>query len=183
MALAQANQTQTNGNPVFSIQNVPPVSTSGLPDITQPDVYFGLNDPGYVVADTKQPELDYQLPDGNQPSTHYQGTGGVQLSSFLTRAAFAVRLGDFNLLISNLITHQVADHVRARHPGRWPRRRRPFLSFDADPYAVVVDGHIDWILDGYTTTAEYPYSQNADTSAGPPAAAACRAATTTCATR
>ncbi len=93
IALAQANQTTSNGNPVFSIKDIPPVSAKGLPTITQPDVYFGLNDPGYVVADSKQAELDYQKDTGTDVETHYQGTGGVKLGSFFTRAAFAVRLG------------------------------------------------------------------------------------------
>ena len=113
-----------------------------------------------------RPSSTTRRANGTTSTTHYAGTGGVKLSSFFTKAAFAVRLGDLNLLISNLITPQSQDHVRARHPGRWPRRRRRSCSFDADPYAAVVDGHIDWVLDAYTTTDQYPYSQNADSAAG-----------------
>ena len=167
IALAQANQTTSNGNPVFSIKDIPPVSAKGLPTITQPDVYFGLNDPGYVVADSKQAELDYQKGTGTDVETHYQGTGGVKMGSFFTRAAFAVRLGTFNLLISDLITPQ-SKIMFVRTIVAMAQKAAPFLSFDADPYSAVVDGHIDWILDAYTTTAEYPYSQNADTQQVPP---------------
>ena len=65
--------------------DVPPVSNSGLPTVTQPSIYFGLNNTGYVVANTKQPEIDYQLSNGSNVETHYSGNGGVQLSKFFDR--------------------------------------------------------------------------------------------------
>ena len=167
VALAQANQTTGQGNPVYSIKDVPPVSSQGLPKITQAGVYFGLDDPGYVVANSKQLELDYQKGTGQNVDNHYTGTGGVQLSSFFTKAAFAIRLGTFNLLISDLITPK-SRMMFVRTIQAMAQKAAPFLSFDNDPYAAVVDGHIDWILDGYTTTAEYPYSQNADSQQIPP---------------
>ena len=157
-ALALANQTNSN-NPVFAVQGVPPSSSNGLPDITQPSVYFGLGETGYVVANTKQAEVDYQQ-SGTNVESHYSGTGGVQLSSIFTRAAFALRLGDFNLLISSQITNK-SRIMFVRDPVAMAQKAAPFLSFDHDPYAVIVHGHIDWVVDGYTTTANYAYSQNA----------------------
>ena len=167
LVLALANQATAGGNPTFGIQNVPSQSSPGLPRITQGAVYFGLQAPGYVVADTRQPELDYQLGRGNNVETHYKGTGGVQVGSFLTKAAFAIRLGDFNLLISNLVTSQ-SRIIFVRDVQQMAQKAAPFLHFDNNPYAAVVDGHIDWILDAYTTSDQYPYSQNADTSQLPP---------------
>ncbi len=167
LALAMANRSTSDGFPVYGIQNVPSQSDPGLPDVTQTDVYFGLNDPGYVVANTKQAELDYQLPDGANRFTHYKGTGGVALNNFFTRAAFALRLGSFDVLVSNLITPQ-SRIMFVRDVQEMAQKAAPFLSFDADPYAAVVNGHIDWILDGYTTTDQYPYSQNANTQQVPP---------------
>jgi uncharacterized protein len=157
--IALANQTNSN-NPVYGIQSVPPQSSQGLPQITFPNVYFGLGLTGYVVANTRQEEVDYQQSDGNNIESHYPGTGGVQLSSVFKRAAFALRLSDFNLLISSQITDQ-SRIMFVRDPVAMAQKAAPFLSFDHDPYAVVNDGHIDWIVDGYTTTANYPYSQNA----------------------
>ena len=92
----------------------------------------------------------------------------MQLSSIFTRAAFALRLGDFNLLISSQITDK-SRIMFVRDPVAMAQKAAPFLTFDQDPYAVINSspgpdrGHIDWIVDGYTTTANYPYSQNADT--------------------
>jgi uncharacterized protein len=157
-----ANQSLSNGNPVYGIHDVPPTSSNGLPKITQPDVYFSLGDSGYVVANTKQLEVDYQRSNNSNAESHYQGSGGVQLTSFFRRAAFALRLGDFNLLISSQITSD-SRIMFVRDPVAMAQKAAPFLTFDHDPYAVVNDGHIDWVVDGYTTTNEYPYSQNADT--------------------
>jgi uncharacterized protein len=162
VVLAQANEATAKGNPVFTIDDVPPSSSSGYPKITQPAVYFGVTEPGFVVADTRQPELDSQKSTGADVESHYSGTGGVKMGSFLTRAAFAIRLGDLNLLLSNLITSQ-SKMMFVRSIRTMAEKAAPFLSFDSQPYAAIVHGHIDWILDGYTTTANYPYSQNADT--------------------
>ncbi len=158
-AVAVANQTNAS-NPVYAVQGVPPSSSKGLPAITQPSVYFGLGETGYVVANTKQLEVDYQK-NGNSVESHYSGPGGVKLSSIFTRAAFALRLGDFNLLISSQITNK-SRIMFVRDPVAMAQKAAPFLTFDHDPYAVINDGHIDWIVDGYTTTANYAYSQNAD---------------------
>ena len=166
MVISPANTSSTNGDPVFAVGGVPPVSNSGLPTITQPSVYFGLNNAGYVVANTKQPEMNYQLTNGTNDETHYAGDGGVQLSNFFIQAMFAVRFSDFNLLISNQITSQsrlMFDRgVQAR-----VAKAAPFLSLDSDPYPVLLHGQIYWIQDAYTTTDNYPYAENADTSALP----------------
>ncbi len=164
MIVSPANVATSAGVPVFAVGDVPPTSNSGLPTITQPSVYFGLNNNGYVVANTKQPEIDYQLTNGTNVETHYKGDGGVQLSSFFNQVMFAIRFNDLNLLISSQITKDsrlMFDRgVQAR-----VTKAAPFLSLDADPYPVLLNGHIDWVQDAYTTTDNYPYAQNADTGA------------------
>ena len=160
VALSPANQVQATGNPNFGISNVPPASATGFPTITESGVFFGLNQPGYVVVNSKQLELDYQTTAGTNVQNHYAGTGGVKINGFLRRAAFALRLGDFNLLISNLVTDQ-SRIMFVRDIQAMATKAAPFLSFDANPYSVVVDGRVKWILDGYTTSSAYPYSQNA----------------------
>jgi uncharacterized membrane protein (UPF0182 family) len=172
VALAPANQTSTVGtgqsSPNYTIRDVPPTSAKGYPVLRQPDVYFGLNNPGYVVVNTKQAELDYPSTTGGATvNTHYASTGGVRIGNWFTKAAFALRLGDFNLLVSS----QVTDHSRimfVRDVMAMAQKAAPFLSYDHDPYAAVVNGHIDWILNAYTTSAGYPYSQNANSQLLPP---------------
>ena len=159
-------ECQGAGQPVFSVGQVPPSSQGGYPKIIQPSVYFGLNNSGYVVTNTKQPEIDFQLTNGTNVETHYHGDGGVRLSNFFDQAMFAIRFSDLNLIISSQITNDsrlMFDRgVQAR-----VAKAAPFLSLDADPYPVLLNGHINWVQDAYTTTANYPYSQNADTSALP----------------
>jgi uncharacterized membrane protein (UPF0182 family) len=167
LVLAQANQATSGGNPSFGIQNVPSQSGPGLPRITQSAVYFGLQSPGYVVANTRQLELDYQRGGGSNVESHYASTGGVRVGSWFAKAAFAVRLGDFNLLISNLVTPD-SRIIFVRDVQQMAQKAAPFLHYDNDPYAAVVGGHIDWILDAYTATNEYPYSQGVDTTQVPP---------------
>ena len=164
MIISPATQQTSNGDPEFAIGSVPPVSTDGLPGIAQPAVYFGLNNAGYVVANTKVPEIDYQLANGQNVATHYSGDGGVQMSSFFKRVMFSARFDDLNLLISSQLTNKsriIFDQgVQAR-----VQKAAPFLSLDSDPYPVLIGGQIEWIQDAYTTTDNYPYAQNADTSA------------------
>ena len=165
-AVVAANTADVNtGNPTFVVSNVPPQSTSGMPTLTQPDIYFGIKDPGWVVADTKQPELDYQVNTGAHAGlpveTHYRGGGGVRVGSALRRLALALRLGDFNFLISNQITSS-SRVLFVRDVQQMVQKAAPFLSFDSQPYAVVANGEVQYVLDGYTTTDQYPYSENAN---------------------
>jgi hypothetical protein len=171
MILAPANNANSH-QPVFSISQVPSQSSSGAPKIAQPRVYFGVNSAAnpsadYVLADTRQPEIDYQATsNGNPVTSSYQGTGGVQLRNFLVKAAFAIRFGDFNLLVSDLVTHQ-SRLMFVRDITQMAQKAAPFLSFDSDPYPVLSNGQINWVLDAYTTSDNYPYAQNINTASLP----------------
>ena len=153
----------STGNPDFVVSNVPPVSTNGMPNLTRPDIYFGVNYSGWVVANTKQPELNYQIdsgPNAGEPvETHYSSTGGVAVGGFFSRIALALRLGDFNFLISNQITSK-SRVLFVRDVTQMAKKAAPFLTFDQSPYAVIANGEVNFVLDGYTTTSQYPYSQN-----------------------
>ena len=164
-AVLAANQVDpTSGNPIFDVSNVPPTSTAGLPTLTTPSIYFGLSYGGWVVANTKQPELDYQVisgPNAGQSlETHYGAKGGVVVGGFFSRLALAARLGDFNFLISNQITPQ-SRVLFVRNVTAMAQKAAPFLTFDSQPYAVIANGSVNFVLDGYTTSSQYPYSQNA----------------------
>ncbi|MGA7834108.1 MAG: UPF0182 family protein, partial [Acidimicrobiales bacterium] len=164
-AVVVANQVDgSTGNPVFDVANVPPISTDGMPNLTQPDIYFGLGLSGWVVADTKQPELNYQANTGANAGlpveSHYSSTGGVPVGNVFSRMALALRLGDFNFLISSQITSK-SRVMFVRDVSQMAEKAAPFLSFDSQPYAVIANGEVDYVLDGYTTTTQYPYSENA----------------------
>jgi uncharacterized membrane protein (UPF0182 family) len=164
-AVVAANEVDpTTGNPVFVVSNVPPQSTNGMPNLTQPDIYFGLGLNGWVVANTKQPELDYEVNSGPRAGTpvdtHYASTGGVPVGGIFSRFALALRLGDFNFLISNQITSK-SRVMFVRDVRQMAQKAAPFLTFDSQPYAVIANGEVQYVLDGYTSTTQYPYSENA----------------------
>ncbi len=92
-----------------------------------------------MIADTKTPELDYENSAGNEVTTKYTGTGGVKAGSLLTRAAFALRFGDPNFILSSQITKS-SKVMYIRNIVSRAEKAAPFLKFDSDPYAVVLNG-------------------------------------------
>jgi uncharacterized membrane protein (UPF0182 family) len=158
---ARANQATDQGYPVLTLKNIPP---AGVPTVTQPAIYFGRHTTDYVLADSKQAEFDYPLE--TDQFTHWAGKTGVPLSSGLRSLAFAIRFGDINLLISPQLTSQTQVLFNRAVQDR-VAELAPFLQFDRDPYIVVVDGRLYWILDGFAVTDHYPYSQFSPDTDGP----------------
>jgi len=144
------------GLPNYVVGDVPP---TGQLTITQPAIYFGeLRPPtgDYVLAPSNTREFDY--PQGSQDVfTNYTGGGGVPMTG-VNRALWAMKLGDFNLLVSGQISSQTQMLYRRNIVDR-ASELAPFLTFDSDPYIVAADGKLYWILDAYTSGATYPYSQ------------------------
>lgn len=162
-----ANETTAAGQPRFLVSDVPPTAITGAEALqpTQPRVYFGegFRASEYSVVRSKQEELDFALEEGDVQRSTYEGVGGIPVGNIFRRLAFAIREGDPNLVLSGLITPEsrilIYRNVRDR-----VRRAAPFLSFDSDPYLAVIDGRLQWILDAYTSTRWYPYSQRFDAS-------------------
>ena len=155
---SRVDRVTPEGQPSFILQEIPPRGVEGAPQITEPQIYYGeQSTPSFVVANSKQAELDF--PQGDSfAETRYDGTGGIELSSIVQRAAFAWRFRDVNLLISGAITPESRLLFRRNIMER-VERVAPFLQFDSDPYIAIVDGRLVWIVDAYTTTDMFPYSQ------------------------
>ena len=159
----QVNRTASGGQPDFIVsgfnQENAPIAA------TQPRIYFGEpppNSPEFVVVNSKQGEYDAPSLTGEATELfNYDGPGGVQLSDMARRLAFAVRFRDINLLISGNIKSD-SRMMFNRDIRERVEKAAPFLQWDGDPYAVVVDGKIQYVLDGYTTSANYPYAQRLD---------------------
>jgi uncharacterized protein len=153
VAASPVNAVAGTGLPAYVVGDVPP---TGQLSVTQPAIYFGEITTNYALAPSNTPEFDY--PQGSKDQfTAYTGTHGVPMTE-LNKALWSLRLGDFNLLVSSQITDKTLMLYRRNIVDR-ARELAPFLSFDGDPYVVVVDGRVYWILDAYTTGATYPYSQ------------------------
>jgi uncharacterized protein len=156
LVMTPVNRISGEGLPEFYIKDIPPQSSVGLA-VTRPELYYSLVTTPYVVVDTRNKELDYAQGDQNVYTT-YGGRGGVPLTAPLARFAFASRFGAMSLLLSNDVTpaSRVLFHRDVRDRVS---RVAPFLQLDRDPYLVLADGRLYWIVDGYTTTAMYPYSR------------------------
>lgn len=160
----QANVVQPDGQPVFLLKDVPPVASVDILELDEPRVYFGETyQPGrpVIVRTGSSPqEIDYPLPDGVQYN-EYDGDAGVVIDSIWKRIAFAFRYRDLNLLISGQVRPDskvlVERNVRSRVADV-----TPFLESDVDPYPVIIDGRIKWVVDLYTHSSYYPYSQPID---------------------
>ena len=151
-----------DGAPEFLVKDIPPQGT-GL-EITQPALYYGENLPGYAFVKTKVKEIDYPR-EGSDATTTYAGKGGVEVGNIFRRAAFFLRFGDPKVLISGQITSK-SRALYLRDIRDRVGKAAPFLKFDADPYPVVLDGRILWVIDAYTVTDRYPYSQSYSPSGG-----------------
>jgi uncharacterized protein len=153
---ASAASPQSDGNPQFVEKDVPP---TGALDLTHPQIYFGHEGANYVIADTKQPELNYPNEStGGQQNNHYLGAGGVSIGSFGSRLLFAIRFRELNIMLSSAIEGK-SRILYIRDPLQRVAKVAPFLTLDGDPYPVVANGQILWVVDGYTATDNYPYSK------------------------
>jgi uncharacterized membrane protein (UPF0182 family) len=156
LVMSPVNEVTSDGLPEFYIKDIPPVSTVNLP-VKQPAIYYGEETEHYIFTGATTPEFDYPLGDKNA-FTNYQGKGGVSIPSVWQRLAYAYDLGSLQILISNYFTNQSRIHYYRQIQER-VRHVAPFLRFDSDPYLVLIGGKLQWLVDGYTVSDRYPYSE------------------------
>ncbi|WP_370078383.1 UPF0182 family protein [Streptacidiphilus sp. MAP12-16] len=152
---AQGNAVDPTGKPVFTEYNLPP---QGALQPYQPRIYYGEGTTTYSVVGGTNQEIDYSDESAGKDKTYtYQGNSGVSLGDPLTRLAYAVKFGEPQLLYSGAISTG-SRILYDRTPQQRVQAVAPWLSIDGDPYPVVVGGHVEWVLDGYTTSDGYPYA-------------------------
>lgn len=162
---APSNKANSDGSPAFVLSDVPPVGEDIKLSRRGAEMYLGEGLDGYVIVQAKQKEFNYAQQGRRDSYTRYQGKDGVELSSFVRKAAFALRFGQLDPLISGQVT-DTSKILLNRDIRQRVEKLAPFLQFDADPYPVIVDGKTIWVLDGYTTSDQYPYSQQFSGSGG-----------------
>ena len=165
--LSPANDVTTQGQPDFLVKDIPPVNLSDDPslNIDQPRIYFSDHaETDYVIAGTSQQEVDFPIgSSGADVATNsYDGEGGVKLGGFFQRAAWALRFGNLDTLISDRLASD-SKVLLERNLRSRIERLAPFLYGDADPYIVIAEGRLKWVMDLYTITDRYPYSAPAST--------------------
>ena len=158
---AFGNTRDTDGKPSFAVGDLPP--TKGLGEF-EPRVYFGENVPDYSIiggVKTDNP-VEFDYPDdasaNGQKNVTYSGTGGVPVGSLVNKIVFALKYQEQRILLSSLINKD-SKILFNRNPRDRVAKVAPWLTLDGDPYPAIIDGKILWIIDGYTTSAGYPYSR------------------------
>jgi uncharacterized protein len=159
VTLSPSNAVTAEGLPVLFIKDLPPVSSIEV-KVTRPQIYFGEESNDFVLAPSGQREFDYPAGEGDAAAySSYDGRGGVSVASFFSRLLFAFRFGSLNILLSSDLTDKTRI-MYYRNVRERAERALPFLLFDRDPYMVITEaGRLVWMLDGYTTSTQYPYAQ------------------------
>ena len=155
---AYGNRKDSDGKPVFYEQ----FPSSGKLGDLEPRIYFGEQSPAYSIvgAPAGASPREFDFPDGSpagQANTTYAGSGGVEIGSLARKLAYAIKYREANFLLSDAVnsSSRLLDH---RTPRDRVQRAAPWLTLDGNAYPAVVDGRVLWIIDGYTTTADYPNS-------------------------
>ena len=163
---AYGNAQDIDGKPVFTMGDIPP---KGILGDFQPRIYFGENNPEYSIIGALKggDQVEFDYPDDASPNGQknytYTGSGGVPMGSLFSRLLFAIHYQEQRILLSNLINSE-SKIIFNRVPRDRVAKVAPWLKLDGDPYPAIVDGKIVWIIDGYTTSAGYPYSRTVDVS-------------------
>ncbi len=150
------DQFTEDGQPLFFVKDLPPQTEIESLQIDRPEIYYGEATTESVFVGSKRDEFSYPSGDSNV-YTRYEGTGGVLLDSVLKRVAFAFRLGDSNILLSNDIDNGTRIQFHRQIQERI-RQITPFLALDEDPYNVIWNGRLVWMQDAYTFSTDFPYA-------------------------
>ncbi|NNC76160.1 MAG: UPF0182 family protein [Acidimicrobiia bacterium] len=164
--LSPANAVTQDGQPEFFIGDIPPEARFESLTIDEPRVYFGdLATDEYRIVGTAQPEVDFPIGATGDAveNNFYDGAGGIELGNFFRRAAFALRFVNLDTLISGQLDSD-SKVLLIRNIRERATKAAPFLESDADPYLVVLDGRLVWVLDMYTISDRFPYASYANTS-------------------
>jgi hypothetical protein len=150
---AAAASSDVTNTKQFTVGDIPP---QGPLKLTTPQVYYGELLPNYSIVGAAGAPREY---DGADVKTTYAGTGGVPLSNILNRLAFGMKYRETNFLLNDAASAKGAKIMFDRDPRERVKKVAPFLTVDGDPYPAVIEGRVQWFVDGYTTIANYPYSE------------------------
>lgn len=161
LVAAYGNQRTADGQPKFIESGIPVSQTLGE---YEPRIYFGENSPPYSIVGGPEgsPPLELDFPSGGEGSDAnatytFTGDGGPSLGSMLNRLLYALKFQSEQIILSDAVNEE-SQILYDRNPSLRVQKVAPYLTLDSDPYPAVVDGRIKWIIDGFTTTANYPYS-------------------------
>lgn len=155
ITMTPVREVTAEGLPLLYVQDIPPASPHF--SISRPEIYFGELESHYALVNTLTKELDYPLGEENVYTT-YEGGAGIPLGSFVRRLAIAMRFGSPEILVSGSLTKDSRILMNRKVVER-AKKIAPFLVFDRDPYIVTHEGRLYWLLDAYSISDRYPYSE------------------------
>ncbi len=157
ITLTTVSEFTPQGLPNLLVKDIPPKSKYPELEVKQPEIYYGGLTDSYVIVNTQEQEFDY--PSGEKNIyTRYQGSGGVEISNLWRKFVYGWKYGGTRLFFSGYPTRESRIQFHRQIRDR-VNTVAPFLEFDDDPYIVLVDGKLYWMLDGYTVSEYYPYSE------------------------
>lgn len=160
LVAAAGNQRSVDGQPVFLQSGIP---STGVLGEFEPRVYFGEDSPAYSIVgapDGSDPvELDYPAGASSDEQTYttFDGDGGPKLDNVFTKLVYALKFQSEQIFLSDAVNEE-SQILYDRDPIERVQKVAPYLTLDSDSYPSVVDGRVVWIVDGYTLTDQYPYS-------------------------
>lgn len=157
ITLTKVNEFTENGLPNLLIKDIPPKSTYEELKVDNPRIYYGELTNAHVIANSKEQEFDYPSGDKNMYN-RYSGTGGVQISNLWRKFLFGWKFDGTRLFFSGY-PKDSSRIMFYRNIKQRIGKVAPFLEFDDDPYIVLANGKLYWIVDAYTTSSSFPYSE------------------------
>lgn len=159
LTLSRVDKVTSSGQPDMLIDSIPPISDVEEIQINRPEIYFGEKTDNYILVNTNEEEFDYPDGDNNKYAT-YEGDAGIKLN-MLNKMMFSIRERSLKLLVSSNIDSDSRIVINRNIEDR-VQKIMPYLEYDSDPYIVTADGKLYWMLDAYTTSTRYPYSEPFD---------------------
>ena len=157
ITMSKVNEFTENGLPVMPIKDIPPITEYPELKVEQPQIYYGEATRTHVIANSKTEEFDYPSGEKNV-FTSYEGTGGVQISNQWRKFLFGWKFDGTKFFFSSYPDNK-SRIMFNREISTRVEKVAPFLEYDRDPYPVLANGKLYWIIDAYTTSNSFPYSE------------------------
>lgn len=167
---AKGNKFTVDGKPEFLQSGIPSTGVLGNDSTYQPRIYFGENSPEYSIvgAPAGATPREQDRPSGKEGEADnqytFEGNGGPNVGTFFNKILYSIKFQSSDLLLSDGVNPE-SQILYDRNPRERVEKVAPYLTVDGNAYPAVVDGRVKWIVDGYTTSQYYPYSQQAQLSA------------------
>lgn len=158
IAMNPVNAVNSEGQPDFVIEDMPIFSKEGAPTVTEPRIYYGEKTNNYCIVNTTVNEFDYALNNENVENNYTGKESGIEMN-FFNRLVFALKNGDYTMLVSGYIKPE-SRLLTNRNILKRVNKAVPFMALDRDPYILIDnEGRLKWIVDLYTHTSQMPYSK------------------------